>query len=150
MSECDKTDSQFKQTTVDTGGGWIRGAKDGRDQQELCSSGAVDQVRYFAACWHYPGSPRSCLTQPSSCIVAVCLSSPTGLSCVRTASRFFSYCQLHSRFLTSVWWMNEYDWVDLNGETDNSCMILGKILNLLSLSSFSGKVVPASKDSFDG
>ena len=28
MSECDKTDSQFKQTTVDAGGGWIRGAKD--------------------------------------------------------------------------------------------------------------------------
>ena len=46
--------------------------------------------------------------------------------------------------------MNEYEWVDLNGETDNSCMILGKILNLLSLSSFSGKVVPAPKDSFDG
>ena len=149
MSECDKTGSPFKQPTVDAGGVDQRGQGCGGDQQELCSSGALEQARYFAACWHYPGA-HAALTQPSSCRGPVCLSAPTGLSSVRTATRFFSYCQLHSRFLTSVWWMNEYEWVALNGETDNSCMILGKTLNLLSLRSFSGKAVPASEDSFDG
>lgn len=65
---------------------------------------------------------------PAAALWLSCLSSPLGWVLMGTASRFFSYCQLHSRFLTSVWWVNE--WMDLNGETDNSCMILGKILNL--------------------
>lgn len=102
MSECDKTDSPFKQTTVNAGGGWIRGARDVAETNRSCVHLRPWIRRETSLHADITLGAHAALTQPSSCVGPVCLSAPTGLSSVRTASRFFSYCQLHSRFLTSV------------------------------------------------